>query len=110
MENKSKNVSCRVRRERKKKSSECRVEKRLETINFVKESDRESKKSEGDLLASASLRVCNEFCWVGVCERKGKSYRVEENHSITIKFCVFLRVSVFNVLTVYILSTFWNAK
>lgn len=45
-----------------------------------------------------------------MCERKGKSYRVQENHSITIKFCVCLRVSVFNVITVYILSTFWNVS
>lgn len=46
MENKSKHVLCRVRRERKKKSCECRVEKSLESINFVKDSDREREREK----------------------------------------------------------------
>lgn len=41
MEIKSKHVLCLVRRHRKKKGSECRVEESLETIKFVKDSETE---------------------------------------------------------------------
>lgn len=62
MENKSKHVLCLVRRDRKKKGSECRVEESLETIKFVKDGERVKRARESCSLESA-YKYATSFVW-----------------------------------------------